>query len=74
MKAEVQARLRQVLNPASVVDDETKRVLDELKRKAGRKWRRLALGRGLKGDNEETSKQELSAGGSHEHSARPVVY
>ncbi|EPS35478.1 hypothetical protein H072_11142 [Dactylellina haptotyla CBS 200.50] len=42
-----------------VVDDETKKILDELKKKAGRKWGRLALGRGLKADNGETGKEEL---------------
>ncbi|KAK6527814.1 hypothetical protein TWF694_004793 [Orbilia ellipsospora] len=44
-----------------VVDDATKKILDELKRKAGRKWGRIALGRGLKTDNGETGKEELGA-------------
>ncbi|KAK6355436.1 hypothetical protein TWF696_004533 [Orbilia brochopaga] len=42
-----------------VVDDATREALDELKRKAGRKWGRLALGRGLKADNGQTGKAEL---------------
>ncbi|KAK6503666.1 hypothetical protein TWF481_008669 [Arthrobotrys musiformis] len=49
-------------NPTSpVVDEATQKILDNLKRKAGRKWGRLALGRGLKDDTEESSKDELGS-------------
>ncbi|KAF3925503.1 Apyrase [Arthrobotrys entomopaga] len=50
-----------------VVDDATKKILDELKRKAGRKWGRIALGRGLKSDNGETGKEELGAKNPDHH-------
>ncbi|EWC46120.1 hypothetical protein DRE_04694 [Drechslerella stenobrocha 248] len=47
-------------NPVSpAVDAATWAKLDELKRKAGRKWGRLALGRGLTADNGQTGKPEL---------------
>ncbi|KAF3931362.1 Apyrase [Dactylellina cionopaga] len=50
-----------------VVDDATRKVLDGLKRKAGRKWRRLASGKGLKGDDEDAGKEELGTGTSVDH-------
>ncbi|KAF3928541.1 Apyrase [Orbilia brochopaga] len=43
------------------IDAATREALDELKRKAGRKWGRLALGRGLKADNGQTGKAELGS-------------
>ncbi|KAF3312495.1 hypothetical protein TWF173_007105 [Orbilia oligospora] len=48
-----------------VVDEATQKILDNLKRKAGRKWGRLALGRGLKDDTEESSKDELGSRWDH---------
>ncbi|KAK6331511.1 hypothetical protein TWF730_004592 [Orbilia blumenaviensis] len=48
-----------------VVDDATRKILDDLKRKAGRKWGRLALGRGLQGDTEESRKEELGSRWDH---------
>ncbi|KAJ6256293.1 Apyrase [Drechslerella dactyloides] len=44
---------------SQAVDPATQKLLDELKKKAARKWGRLALGRGLKADNGQTGQAEL---------------